>query len=253
VIQSGDELTGFRPTAEAPRLATEARSVGQQRGAVDLARWKPSVVLLDLGGVLFDYSSDGALEQMRGASFPEAELEDFWLKSHWAALIATGRCTPIEFALGAIDELRLDTTAGDFLSEFQTWLRGYLPGAESLLCDLAKSVRLSCFSNTNEIDAARFRSEFGVERHFEICFFSNEMGLRKPNQEAFCYVLDALQITASDVLFLDDTPECVEGARKSGIRSEVSRGPREARAALSRYFEPLVPSPLNSTLATEVS
>ena len=186
---------------------------------------------------------------MRGAPFPESELEDFWLRSYWAASIATGRCTPTEFASGAIDELKLEATPEYFLSQFRTWLRGYLPGAEALLLRLATEARLACLSNTNEIDAGRFRNEFAVERHFEACFFSNEMGLRKPDQAAFRHVLQVLGVSESDVLFLDDTAECVKGARASGIRAEVVVGPREVRAELARYLGPLAVPGLGSARA----
>ena len=206
--------------------------------------WKPSVVLFDLGGVLFDYRGARALEQMRGAAFPESELADFWLRSGCAIAIATGRCTPSEFACGAIEELELEATPEHFLSEFGTWLRGYLLGAESLLEGLSKRVRLACLSNTNEIDVERLRTEFGIENHFEACFFSNEMGLRKPDGAAYRYVLDALRISEGDVLFLDDTAQCVEGARASGICSEVVAGPEEVRAVLAGYLGPMaVPWP----------
>ena len=197
---------------------------------------RPKIVLFDLGGVLFEYNGSLDLAKMRQAPFADFELSRFWLESQWAADLATERCSPHDFARGAIGELELIATPDEFLALFSTWLRGYMPRARALLERVRGRARLACLSNTNEIDAARFRTEFKIEQLFDECFFSNEMGLRKPDGDVFAYVLDALGIAPADVLFLDDTPECVEGARRSGIRAEVALGPLDAQRILEPHF-----------------
>ncbi len=196
--------------------------------------WKPSLILFDLGGVLFEFRHVEIFSGMRSTPLSTGEMDDFWMRSSCAERIATGRCTPDEFAADAIEELGLEVSSSQFLSEFSRSLRGFLPLGEELLRSLNGRVRLACFSNTNEVEARRLRSEFEVERHFESCFFSNEIGRRKPKSEAYREVVRALGISESAILFLDDTAACVDGARAIGIRSEIARGPEQARDVLRR-------------------
>ena len=197
---------------------------------------KPAVVLFDLSGVLFRYEAVGDLTKMRGAPFGESELSRFWSRSRWATDFAVGRCSQERFADGAIRELGLHASRVEFLEALRTWVKGYLPGAEETLLALRPHVRLACFSNTNEIDSRRFRDEFRIESYFADCFFSNEIGMRKPDEAAYRAVLDTLAVSAGDVLFLDDTPECVEGALRCGIRAKLATGPLQARELLKAHF-----------------
>jgi len=46
---------------------------------------------------------------------------------------------------------------------------------------------------------------------------ATEVGVRKPAPEAYLAAADALAVVPQGVVFLDDTPECVEGARRVGM------------------------------------
>ena len=46
---------------------------------------------------------------------------------------------------------------------------------------------------------------------------STELGVRKPAPEAYLAAADALAVAPHGTVFLDDTPECVEGARRVGM------------------------------------
>ena len=80
---------------------------------------------------------------------------------------------------------------------------------------------MACLSNTNCLDVARFRDELELDRRFDRCFFSNEIGLRKPSPACFAHVLQRLGRSAepSRVAFFDDSAACVEGARDAGMRA----------------------------------
>lgn len=194
-----------------------------------------SIVLFDLGGVLFEDRDFEVFSSLRAIPLSQDEMRDFWIRSAWAERIATGQCTPDEFASGVVVELALDVTPTEFLSAFATTLVGFLPTAAELLSAARQNTRIACLSNTNELDAHRFRTEFDIERHFEAVFFSNELGLRKPDAAAYVHVLDALGASPDEVLFLDDTLACVEGAARVGMHAEHVRGPEEARGVLCRY------------------
>src|SRR4030095_824842 len=46
---------------------------------------------------------------------------------------------------------------------------------------------------------------------------ATEVGARKPAPEAYLAAADALAVVPQGIVFLDDTPECVEGAHRLGM------------------------------------
>jgi putative hydrolase of the HAD superfamily len=95
-----------------------------------------------------------------------------------------------------------------------------------LLKDLKKKYRLFLLSNTNEIHIKAFRkiieSSYG-ENIFDAIFehqcYSSDIGMRKPNPDCFQYVLEKNSLEPSETLFIDDSIQHVEGARKLKIRA----------------------------------
>jgi putative hydrolase of the HAD superfamily len=71
---------------------------------------------------------------------------------------------------------------------------------------------------------------FGGRFHHE--FISYRTGFMKPDSAAYENVLSVLGCPAEEVLFFDDSPECVEGARRVRIRGHVAQGVSEVAAVL---------------------
>jgi HAD superfamily hydrolase (TIGR01509 family) len=65
----------------------------------------------------------------------------------------------------------------------------------------------------------RFRAELRLHERFHRCFFSNEIGLRKPEPQCYRFVLNALNARSADVIFFDDSRECVDGALAVGLQA----------------------------------
>ena len=107
-----------------------------------------------------------------------------------------GECSPA-FAAGAVAAFGLTIAPAAFLCEFRAWLRGPYPGALKLIADIRRPALVACLSNTNCLDVARFRGELQLDRCFDYCFFSNEIGLRKPDPACYAHVLWRLSLSAS--------------------------------------------------------
>jgi putative hydrolase of the HAD superfamily len=58
-----------------------------------------------------------------------------------------------------------------------------------------------------------------LNEYFEKIYFSYEMKMRKPDAEIFKHVLDENGLIASETLFIDDSPQHIEGAKKVGIET----------------------------------
>ncbi|MCL4482542.1 MAG: HAD-IA family hydrolase, partial [Bacteroidetes bacterium] len=97
-------------------------------------------------------------------------------------------------------------------------------GIINYLIELKGKYRLFLLSNTNEIHVRRFEQIFEdafgypISRLFEKCYYSNEIGFRKPNAEAFLAVLKDASINPAETLFVDDLQQNTEAAKTLGMK-----------------------------------
>jgi putative hydrolase of the HAD superfamily len=61
----------------------------------------------------------------------------------------------------------------------------------------------------------------GFAEVFDCLFFSCELGCRKPDHAYYERITGILALGGSDILFWDDSPSAVEGARACGWNAEV--------------------------------
>lgn len=96
-----------------------------------------------------------------------------------------------------------------------------------LLLELKKRYRIFLFSNTNEIHLDAFQKiifdSFGdknlLETIFHQTYYSHLVGFRKPTAEAFEVVLNDHNLIPEKTLFIDDSEQHIEGAKKLGINT----------------------------------
>jgi len=101
------------------------------------------------------------------------------------------------------------------------------PERIALLQALRARYRLLLLSNTNAIHVPAF--ERIIAEHngiadfralFDGAYYSCEIGLRKPDAEAFHHVLGRHGADPARTLFVDDSIQHVVGARAAGLRAE---------------------------------
>lgn len=181
-------------------------------------------LVFDLAGVLLDFGGPESVYRMSDRRIGEKEFFRFWSEAACAHDLHRGRCTPEAFARHAVRELGLAVTSERFLAEYQTWLRGPYPGAMELLKGLRPHYRIACLSNTDALNVQRFDQELHLQDWFDECCYSNEIGLRKPDPEAYLHVSRALDVPTNEIAFFDDSVECVEGAIAVGMHGEHVTG-----------------------------
>lgn len=81
-------------------------------------------------------------------------------------------------------------------------------------------------SNTNEIHEEAFneilRSQCGFKSmgvFFDKVYYSHRVGMRKPDKEIFQLILDQNSLNPEKTLFIDDSPQHIEGAKALGIQT----------------------------------
>ena len=184
----------------------------------------PKVLLFDLGGVLVEWDGIEPLMKLSRGRLTRDMARRFWLESPWARKFETGQCTPREFALGVIEELKLSLSPDEFIQQFISWDRGPLPGALDLLERLRPNFQLVCLSNNNELHWPILREKASIDKKFDYCFISFEIGVMKPEEEAFLYVIKKVGRAPEEFLFFDDNPECIETALKIGMSAFCVQG-----------------------------
>jgi len=93
-----------------------------------------------------------------------------------------------------------------------------------LLKRLKNDHRLILLSNTDIERFGFIKKKFPDIFLFDDYVLSYEVGCRKPHPEIYAEALRKAQMPAQECVFLDDMPENIEGARKSGM-SAILYGP----------------------------
>jgi putative hydrolase of the HAD superfamily len=90
--------------------------------------------------------------------------------------------------------------------------------------------RVFLLSNTNIIHRKAFNKIFQsqfkegtLDEFFDRAYFSYEIGLRKPDAEAYEFVLQENNLSASRTLFIDDSLPNIEAAEKAGMKGVLLR------------------------------
>ena len=115
----------------------------------------------------------------------------------------------------------------DIIAAWNAILVGYPPQHIPLLLALKKKYRTFLLSNTNAIHTMEFpkiaqRQQLGITSNhdmFEKVWYSNEIGMRKPNPEIFKFALQDANLVADETLFVDDLADNVAAAATLGIHT----------------------------------
>lgn len=183
-------------------------------------------IIFDLGAVLFDI--DYSLTQSAFASHDITDIRKLYSKAAQHAVfdqIETGETGPEGFCDAIRAITGVNVTNEQIISAWNAMLLGMDEDKVRLLEQLSTEYDLYLLSNTNEIHLDAVKKIIGLNvgydrfaRCFKKLYFSNEIGMRKPHPECFAYVLRDAGIKAEETLFIDDSPQHVEGASSIGIR-----------------------------------
>jgi HAD superfamily hydrolase (TIGR01509 family) len=116
----------------------------------------------------------------------------------------------------------------------EVWQRDmYLdPEAPEVLGVLRSRLKLAMITNWDHAPRIpRLLSELGIDEHFEKVVISDQVGVAKPDPEIFHIALNKTGLEPSEVAYVGDSPEDVQGSQAAGvhpilIRRDSPRGNR---------------------------
>lgn len=185
-------------------------------------------ILLDLGGVLIDVHYERTAQEFATLGFGDFDrLYSKAKQDHLFDGFETGALSSAQFRdgiRGVLHEALDDTT----IDRCWNAMLGSIPAQRmELVAELRKRYRVLLLSNTNAIHVPAFTAivqrENGIA-DFKGCFdgayYSCEMGLRKPDAQAYHHVLEQHGAVPERTLFIDDSLHHVIGAREAGLHAE---------------------------------
>lgn len=183
-------------------------------------------ILFDLGGVILNIDYQATI-----SAFEALGIRDF--KSIYTQLdqqplfdrFETGKLTEETF-FDALEMFAPQASTEDLMAAWNAMLLDLPSERWEFIQSCAQRGPIGLLSNTNETHVRALAAQL-PEKHsldqlrglFQQAFFSNEIGYRKPDAEAFEFVLGELQWKAENTLFIDDSPQHIEGAKKLGMHT----------------------------------
>ena len=198
-------------------------------------------LLFDLGGVLIDIDFDRVFrswQPISRLSFEEMKATfrfDLPYRQH-----ERGELDATAYFAHLRAQLALEDDHARIVDGWNAVFAGEI--AATLRMARAARLQLPChvFSNTNTTHKQAWSARYpAIAASFDHVFASCDIGLRKPEREAFEHVAHAIGIPPRAIMFFDDSPENVAGAAGCGLRAVHVRHPADVAAALRGIGIPL--------------
>ena len=182
-------------------------------------------IIFDLGGVLLNISYQNTIHEFEKLGVDNSST--FYSKKSQTNifnLLETGEISENEL-IREIQSSCKSATRKQIIFAWNSMLLDLPKNRTNLLENLKEKYQLFLLSNTNSIHIKEFKSGLGEEKYlkfynlFDKVYYSHEIGVRKPHSETFRLVLDENNLKEKEVLFIDDSPQHIEGAKELGIHT----------------------------------
>jgi len=184
-------------------------------------------IIFDLGGVLMnlDYNKTAAAFKALGYVDFDNMYSQFKADELFEKL-ETGRISEEDFYTVLKKVASKPITDEQIMQAWTAMLLDFRAKSIASLPDLAKKYNLFLLSNTNSIHVNAFRKifeqQFGhnrFEANFAKAYYSNEIGMRKPNADVYEFVLQDSGLKAAETLLIDDTHINIVAATALGLHT----------------------------------
>ncbi|MDI9311676.1 MAG: HAD family phosphatase [Limnohabitans sp.] len=179
-----------------------------------------NTIIFDFGDVFINLDKNASVEALMQLGL-ESWNEDIDLINQ---KFEKGKMTEVQFMI-EMKKLMPNASIEDIRLAWNAVLLDFPLNRLEFLQKLSLRYKLFLLSNTDEIHIAKFEHKVGATfaREFYQCFekvyYSFEIGYRKPEIEAFNYILKKHDINPKRVLFVDDKKENTDIAASLGMHT----------------------------------
>ena len=183
------------------------------------------VIIFDLGAVLLNINYQLTLIEF--AKLGVRNADSFYSKEVQTNLfneIETGKISADSF-LKSLQKETENASTDEVRNAWNSMLLDLPKERIELLKKLKQDFPIYLLSNTNSIHISEFRKKLGKTKYqefynlFDKVYYSHKIGFRKPDKKAFQIILEENNLNPKNVLFIDDSPQHIEGAKKLGIKT----------------------------------
>lgn len=198
------------------------------------------LILFDLGGVLIDIDYQATED-----SFVQLGVQDFqqqytqFQQNQLFDLFETGQISAQHFINKLLPITRKVSSPNEVVHAWNRMIGEFPLEKIALLERLSKQQRIALLSNTNELHMVQVKrawekaSSLVFESLFEQVFLSHEIQRRKPDVSTFHWVCEELHVKPEKVLFIDDSPQHIDGANSAGLQTHFYESPADFYALFS--------------------
>ena len=184
-------------------------------------------IIFDLGGVLLNIDYNKTSDAFKKLGFENFDnMYSQFTADQLFEKLETGHVTEEEFvkvlsgvALGKVPDK-------DIINAWNAMLLDFRKESFDFLETLTPKYNLYLLSNTNAIHMNAFHGDFvkqvgksKLDDYFIKAWFSNKIGLRKPNKNIYEFILRDGNLKAEESLFIDDSINNIETAMEMGIQT----------------------------------
>lgn len=188
---------------------------------------KTENIIFDLGGVILDIDYNltrTAFEKLGVIHFDEmyslANADKLFQK------LETGQIDENNFYKELNRSAGLQLSKKEIRTAWNAMLLSFRESSLQFLENIRSKYNIYLLSNTNFIHHTYFIELFHqkerkrtFEEYFKKAFYSCEIGLRKPDDECYDWVLNKTDLEAGKTLFIDDSIPNIEAAKKAGLQT----------------------------------
>lgn len=190
-------------------------------------------IIFDLGGVILNIDYGRTIDAFKQLGIKR--FDEQYTQAAQTALFddfERGQTGPHGFRRGIREQLGLTASDQEIDNAWNAMLLDLPAERLDLLSKLQAVKHTFLLSNTNRIHVECFERAIndahgmaGLSSLFESVYYSCDVGMRKPEERIYQMVVKRHGLDLSDTLFIDDSIQHVEGARRAGLHAyHLTRG-----------------------------
>tara|TARA_B100000989_G_scaffold284127_1_gene250648 strand:- start:145 stop:765 length:621 start_codon:yes stop_codon:yes gene_type:complete len=182
-------------------------------------------LIFDFGGVIINLDYSKPVNEFKKLGILDSKK--LYSKKEQTKLFDSLECGQISDE-NFLNEIRKKSNTNDLELIKKAWnsiLLNIPKERVHLLKKLSSKYKIFLLSNTNSIHLKEIISSYGEKKWknfisiFNDVYFSNQIGMRKPNEDVFFYIIKKNKLDVSKTLFIDDSPQHIKTAKKIGFET----------------------------------
>jgi FMN phosphatase YigB (HAD superfamily) len=179
-----------------------------------------NTIIFDFGDIFIDKDKEAREAALRKLGLKEwtEDLEKLERKFETGKIKEEGFLKGIQAKIPNASLEQIKAAWNEGIGEFPLYRLEFLQ-------KLSQTYRLFLLSNTDPIHIEKFEQDAGASFYsdfyqcFEKVYFSHEIGVRKPDEEAYYYLINKHEIQPKRTLFIDDKDYNTKTAEELGFQT----------------------------------